>query len=151
MFNSVQRRVAIDTFTRVDHSHSDTAEDLGCPNKHTLRYWWKEHKRTGEAPTGLSYREPKYPSKQRRKAVRAVSESEVEYFEAHQCDKNDLLRFNYSYTDRVRTARSIAQRRQFRRITLAAVNQVLPAAATWTPLSSSSSLLLLTIRYHGRC
>ena len=69
MFSTDQRRVAIETFIKFDHSYADTVAELGYPNRHTLRNWWKEYERTGEVPVGKFEREPKYSDEQKREAV----------------------------------------------------------------------------------
>lgn len=69
MYSTEQRRVAIETFIRFDHSYADTIAELGYPNRHTLNNWWREYKETGEVPLAKHIREPKYPEGMRRKAV----------------------------------------------------------------------------------
>ena len=69
MFSTEQRRVAIETFIRFDHSYADTIAELGYPSRHTLRNWWYEYRETGEVPLAKHVREPKYPEEMRRKAV----------------------------------------------------------------------------------
>ena len=41
MFREEQRRVAIGTFIRYDHSYADIVAELGYPSRATLRLWWK--------------------------------------------------------------------------------------------------------------
>ena len=58
IFSTEQRRIAIETFIRFDHSYADTVAELGYPNRHTLRNWWKEYEETGEVPVAKFEREP---------------------------------------------------------------------------------------------
>ena len=39
MFSAEQRRIAIETFIKYDHSYADTVAELGYPNRATLRLW----------------------------------------------------------------------------------------------------------------
>ena len=69
MFSTEQRRIAIETFIKLDHSYADTIAELGYPHRQTLRNWWYEYRETGEVPLAKHEREPKYPEEARRKAV----------------------------------------------------------------------------------
>jgi len=69
MFSEEQRRIAIETFIRFDHSYADTIAELGYPERHTLYNWWKEYERTGVVPVGKTTRESKYSDEQARRAV----------------------------------------------------------------------------------
>ena len=69
MYSAEQRRIAIETFIRFDHSYADTIAELGYPDRHTLRNWWKEYRETGEVPVAKRVREPRFTDGQRRKAV----------------------------------------------------------------------------------
>lgn len=42
MYSTEQRRLAIETFIRFDHSYADTIAELGYPDRHTLNSWWRE-------------------------------------------------------------------------------------------------------------
>ena len=39
MYSIEQRRVAIETFVKFDHSYADTVAELGYSNRHTLYNW----------------------------------------------------------------------------------------------------------------
>ena len=69
MFSEEQRRVAIETFIRYDHSYADTVAELGYPSRATLRLWWREYESTGEIPRGKGTRQSKYTDEQMRSAV----------------------------------------------------------------------------------
>ena len=69
MYSAEQRRIAIETFIRFDHSYADTIAELGYPDRHTLRNWWKEYRETGEVPVAKRVREPRFTDGQKRKAV----------------------------------------------------------------------------------
>ena len=70
MFSSEQKRKAIETYIRFDHSAADTVRELGYPNRHTLRLWWKDYERRGEAALEAEYRaRPRYTETQMREAV----------------------------------------------------------------------------------
>lgn len=69
MYSTEQRRLAIETFIRFDHSYADTIAELGYPNRHTLNNWWREYRETGEVPVGKMIREPRFSDDQKREAV----------------------------------------------------------------------------------
>lgn len=69
MFSTEQRRIAIETFIRFDHSYADTIAELGYPDRHTLNSWWREYRETGEVPVGKMIREPRFPDGQKREEV----------------------------------------------------------------------------------
>ena len=69
MYSTEQRRLAIETFIRFDHSHADTIAELGYPDRHTLNNWWREYRETGEVPVGKMIREPRFSDDQKREAV----------------------------------------------------------------------------------
>ena len=50
MYSAKQRKAAIDTFIRFDHSYADTIAELGYPSSAALRMWWKEYEKTGQPP-----------------------------------------------------------------------------------------------------
>ena len=50
MYSAKQRKAAIDTFIRFDHSYADTIAELGYPSRAALRMWWKEYEKTGQLP-----------------------------------------------------------------------------------------------------
>ncbi|MDD5800629.1 MAG: transposase [Coriobacteriales bacterium] len=69
MYSTEQRRLAIETFIRFDHSYADTIAELGYPDRHTLNSWWREYRETGEVPVGKMIREPRFSDDQKREAV----------------------------------------------------------------------------------
>ena len=69
MYSTEQRTKAIETFIKYDHSYADTIAELGYPDRHTLRGWWREYKATGEIPVAKMVREPRFSDEQKREAV----------------------------------------------------------------------------------
>lgn len=69
MHSAEQRRLAIETFIRFDHSYADTIAELGYPDRHTLNSWWREYRGTGEVPVGKMIREPRFSDDQKREAA----------------------------------------------------------------------------------
>lgn len=69
MFSTEQRRIAIETFIRFDHSHADTIAELGYPTRHSLRAWYKGYLEHGEVRPPKRRREPKLAFEMRRAAV----------------------------------------------------------------------------------
>ena len=69
MFSTEQRRIAIETFIRFDHSYADTIAELGYPTRHSLRAWYKDCLEHGEARPPKRRREPKLALEMRRTAV----------------------------------------------------------------------------------
>lgn len=70
MFSSEQKRKVIETYIRFDHGAADTVRELGYPNRHTLRLWWKDYEKRGDAALQAEYRaKPKYTGEQMREAV----------------------------------------------------------------------------------
>lgn len=64
-----QRRLAMETFIKLDHGCADTIAELGYPTAHALRGRWKGYGRTREVPAGRSETSPRYADGQRRTAV----------------------------------------------------------------------------------
>ena len=69
MFSTEQRRIAIETFIRFDHSYADTIAELGYPTRHSLRAWYKDYLEHGEVRPPKRQREPKFTLEMRRAAV----------------------------------------------------------------------------------
>ena len=69
MFSYEQRRKAIETLIRFDHSYADTIRELGYPSRAMLRNWWKDYEEFGEVRPDKRTREPKYTDEMRRAAV----------------------------------------------------------------------------------
>lgn len=69
MFSEEQRRMAIETFIRFDHSYADTIAELGYPNRGTLRLWWNEYREHGGLIPRKRVREPRYSEADKRAAV----------------------------------------------------------------------------------
>lgn len=70
MFSLEQRRAALETFVRYDHSYADTIAELGYPTRTYLRNWWKEYEETGGMPAGGNCRRrSRHTEEQARDAV----------------------------------------------------------------------------------
>ena len=69
MFSTEQRRIAIETFIRFDHSYADTIAELGYPTRHSLRAWYKDYLEHGEVRPPKRRREPKFALEMRQAAV----------------------------------------------------------------------------------
>ncbi|WP_130812076.1 IS3 family transposase [Olsenella sp. Marseille-P4559] len=69
MYSKEQRRKAIETFARFDHSYADTVAELGYPTTSALRGWWKEYQLHGDEFLEKSCRKPKYPDEKKQAAV----------------------------------------------------------------------------------
>ena len=70
MYSKEQRKLAIETYIKFDHSCADALAVLGYPAVSTLRIWWKEFRRTGKTPVGKDHRrKSKYSDEQKREAV----------------------------------------------------------------------------------
>ena len=59
MFSTEQRKIAIETFIRFDHSYADTIAELGYPTRHSLRAWHRDYLEHGEVRPPKRQREPK--------------------------------------------------------------------------------------------
>ena len=75
MFSTEQRRIAIETFIRFDHSYADTIAELGYPTRRSLRAWYRDYLEHGEVRPPKRQREPKF-TLEMRQAV-------VDYYLAH--------------------------------------------------------------------
>lgn len=69
MFSTGQRKIAIETFIRFDHSHAGTIAELGYPTRHSLRARYKDYLEHGEVRPPKRQREPKFTLEMRRAAV----------------------------------------------------------------------------------
>lgn len=69
MYSAEQRRKAIETYIKFDHSIADTIRELGYPARHTLYKWWQEFQLYGEAPREIKRRKSKYSEEQKKTAV----------------------------------------------------------------------------------
>ena len=69
MFSTEQRRIAIETFIRFDHSYADTIAELGYPTRHSLRARYKDYLEHGEVRPPKRRREPEFTLEMRRAAV----------------------------------------------------------------------------------
>ena len=69
MFSTEQRKIAIETFIRFDHSYADTIAELGYPTRHSLRAWYKDYLEHGEVRPPKRQREPKLALEMRQAAV----------------------------------------------------------------------------------
>lgn len=69
MFSTEQRRIAIETFIRFDHSHADAIAEPGYPTRHSPRAWYKDYLGHGEVRPPKRRREPKLALEMRQAAV----------------------------------------------------------------------------------
>ena len=69
MYSQEQRKTAIETFIRFDHSYADTIAELGYPTRACLRNWWNEYRDTGEVPISKFTTNPRYTAEMKRRAV----------------------------------------------------------------------------------
>ena len=69
MFGTEQRRIAIGTFIRFDHSYADAIAELGYPTRHSLRARYKDYLEHGEVRSPKRQREPEFTLEMRRAAV----------------------------------------------------------------------------------
>ena len=69
MYSAEQRRKAIETYIKFDHSIADTIRELGYPGRHTLYRWWEEFQLYGEKTKERKPRSSKYSYKQKKAAV----------------------------------------------------------------------------------
>lgn len=69
MFGTEQRRIAIETFIRFDHSYADAIAELGYPTRHSLRAWYKDYLEHGEVRSPKRQREPEFTLEMRQAAV----------------------------------------------------------------------------------
>jgi hypothetical protein len=66
MHSTEQRRIAIETLIRFNHSYADTIAVLGYPNRHTLNNWWSKYVTTDEVPIAKIIRESRFSEEQKR-------------------------------------------------------------------------------------
>ena len=69
MYSQGQRKRAIETFIKFDHSYADTVAELGYPTRACLRNWWNEYKKTGEVPESKFATDPRYTAEMKQRAV----------------------------------------------------------------------------------
>ena len=69
MYSQGQRKRAIETFIKFDHSYADTVAELGYPTRACLRNWWNEYKKTGEVPESKLATDPRYTAEMKQRAV----------------------------------------------------------------------------------
>ena len=69
MFSTEQRKIAIETFIRFDHSYADTIAGLGYPTRPSLGAWYKDYLEHGEVRPPKRQREPKFTLEMRQAAV----------------------------------------------------------------------------------
>lgn len=69
MYSAEQRKIAIETFVKFDHSYADAVAELGYPTRACLRNWWNEYRDTGEVPISKFTTNPRYTAEMRRRAV----------------------------------------------------------------------------------
>ena len=69
MHSAEQRKIAIETFVKFDHSYADTIAESGYPTRACLRNWWNEYRGTGEVPIGKFTANPRCTTEMKRRAV----------------------------------------------------------------------------------
>ena len=69
MYNTEQRKLAIETYIRFDLSVADTVTELGYPTRQSLRAWYKDYLEHGEVRPPKRQREPKFTLEMRQAAV----------------------------------------------------------------------------------
>ena len=69
MYSAEQRKIAIETFVKFDHSYADAIAELGYPTRACLRNWWNEYRDTGEVPISKFTTNPRYTAEMKRRAV----------------------------------------------------------------------------------
>ena len=69
MHSTEQRKLAIETYIKLDLSAADTVTELGYPTRHSLRTWHRDYLGHGEARPQKRQREPKFTLEMRRAAV----------------------------------------------------------------------------------
>lgn len=57
MHSLEQRKLAVETLIKFDHSYADTIAELGYPNRHSLYSWWKDYQEYGEVRPGKPTRQ----------------------------------------------------------------------------------------------
>ena len=67
MYSAEQRKIAIETFVKFDHSYADTIAELGYPTRACLRNWWNEYRDTGEVPISKFTTNPRFTAEMRRR------------------------------------------------------------------------------------
>ena len=60
MYNTEQRKLAIETYIKLDLSVADTIAEVGYPTRHSLRAWYKDYLGHGEVRPPKRQREPKF-------------------------------------------------------------------------------------------
>ena len=69
MYSQEQRKIAIETLIKFDHSYADTVAELGYPTTACLRNWWNEYSKTGEVPASKYAANSRYAAEMKRRAV----------------------------------------------------------------------------------
>lgn len=69
MYSLEQRKLAVETLIKFDHSYADTIAELGYPNRHSLYNWWKDYQEHGEVRPGKPTRQPKFTPEMKQAAV----------------------------------------------------------------------------------
>lgn len=65
MYSAEQRKKAVETFARFGCSAADTIAEVGYPNRHMLRSWWKEYQIGGDDFLERRHRRPKYSDEEK--------------------------------------------------------------------------------------
>lgn len=69
MYSLEQRKLAVETLIKFDHSYADTIAELGYPNRHSLYNWWRDYQEYGEVRPGKPTRQPKFTPEMKQAAV----------------------------------------------------------------------------------
>lgn len=69
MHSTEQRKLAIETYIKLDLSAADTVAELGYPTRHSLGAWHRDYLGHGEARPPKRQREPRFTLGMRRAAV----------------------------------------------------------------------------------
>ena len=125
MFSTEQRRIAIETFIRFDHSYADTIAELGYPTRHSLRAWYKDYLEHGEVRPPKRQREPKLALEMRQAAVDCCL--------AH--GKSEPCQYNGQWDPRFYAA-SIASGSYARALSKRSKNSCMASAGTRSPMDS---------------
>lgn len=69
MYSLEQRKLAVETLIKFDHSYADTIAEPGYPNRHSLYNWWRDYQEYGEVRPGKPTRQPKFTPEMKQAAV----------------------------------------------------------------------------------
>lgn len=69
MYSLEQRKLAVETLIKFDHSYADTIAEPGYPNRHSLYNWWRDYQKYGEVRPSKPTRQPKFTPEMKQAAV----------------------------------------------------------------------------------